>query len=105
VPTPISYLSSITTLTTVDLIFTGTPDGVGAAQAKFRSDGDIINIAIAIAIADRDPGIRVGALGASRFLRGSLMTIRRGGKTFRTAHWSLVSRQTFRGQTANGRSN
>ncbi|MFT4616517.1 MAG: hypothetical protein ACI9DE_000771 [Halioglobus sp.] len=100
-PTPISYLSSITTLTTVDLIFTGTPDGVGAAQAKFRSDGDIINIAIA----DRDPGIRVGALGASRFLRGSLMTIRRGGKTFRTAHWSLVSRQTFRGQTANGRSN
>jgi|TARA_R110002110_G_scaffold121348_3_gene297028 2-keto-4-pentenoate hydratase/2-oxohepta-3-ene-1,7-dioic acid hydratase in catechol pathway len=46
VPTLISYLSSITTLTTGDLIFTGTPDGVGAAQGKFLADGDIITTTI-----------------------------------------------------------
>ena len=42
VSTLVSYLSSITTLTTGDLIFTGTPDGVGAAQGKFLADGDMI---------------------------------------------------------------
>ena len=46
VPTLISYLSSITTLSTGDLIFTGTPDGVGAAQGKFLADGDIITTTI-----------------------------------------------------------
>jgi 2,4-diketo-3-deoxy-L-fuconate hydrolase len=46
VPTLISYLSSITTLTTGDLIFTGTPDGVGAAQGKFLAGGDIITTTI-----------------------------------------------------------
>ncbi len=46
VPALISYLSSITTLTTGDLIFTGTPDGVGAAQGKFLADGDIITTTI-----------------------------------------------------------
>lgn len=46
VPTLISYLSGITTLTTGDIIFTGTPDGIGAAQGKFLSDGDIITTTI-----------------------------------------------------------
>jgi 2,4-diketo-3-deoxy-L-fuconate hydrolase len=42
VPTLIAYLSQITTLVTGDLIFTGTPAGVGAVQGKFRVDGDMI---------------------------------------------------------------
>jgi 2-keto-4-pentenoate hydratase/2-oxohepta-3-ene-1,7-dioic acid hydratase in catechol pathway len=42
VPTLVSYLSSITTLVTGDIIFTGTPEGVGAAQGKFLADGDVI---------------------------------------------------------------
>lgn len=42
VPTLISYLSRITTLTTGDVIFTGTPDGIGAAQGKFLRDGDVV---------------------------------------------------------------
>src|SRR5258707_503053 len=42
VPTLIAYLSHITTLATGDLIFTGTPAGVGAAQGKFLADGDVI---------------------------------------------------------------
>ncbi|MEM9203993.1 MAG: fumarylacetoacetate hydrolase family protein [Actinomycetota bacterium] len=42
VPTLISYLSSITTLATGDLIFTGTPDGIGATQGMFLADGDVI---------------------------------------------------------------
>ncbi|MEZ5343474.1 MAG: fumarylacetoacetate hydrolase family protein [Acidimicrobiales bacterium] len=46
VPTLISFLSSITTLCTGDLIFTGTPDGVGAAQGKFLADGDVITTTI-----------------------------------------------------------
>ena len=46
VPALISYLSSITTLNTGDLIFTGTPDGVGVAQGKFLADGDIITTSI-----------------------------------------------------------
>jgi 2-keto-4-pentenoate hydratase/2-oxohepta-3-ene-1,7-dioic acid hydratase in catechol pathway len=42
VPTLISYLSQIATLVTGDLIFTGTPAGVGAVQGKFLVDGDVI---------------------------------------------------------------
>jgi 2-keto-4-pentenoate hydratase/2-oxohepta-3-ene-1,7-dioic acid hydratase in catechol pathway len=42
VPTLIAYLSQITTLVTGDLIFTGTPAGVGATQGKFLTDGDVI---------------------------------------------------------------
>jgi 2-keto-4-pentenoate hydratase/2-oxohepta-3-ene-1,7-dioic acid hydratase in catechol pathway len=42
VPTLIAYLSQITTLVTGDLIFTGTPAGVGAVQGKFLADGDVI---------------------------------------------------------------
>ncbi len=46
VPTLISYLSSITTLVSGDLIFTGTPDGIGAVQGKFLADGDVITSTI-----------------------------------------------------------
>ena len=46
VPTLISFLSSITTLVTGDIIFTGTPEGVGAAQGKFLADGDVITTTI-----------------------------------------------------------
>jgi 2-keto-4-pentenoate hydratase/2-oxohepta-3-ene-1,7-dioic acid hydratase in catechol pathway len=41
IPTLVSYLSRVTTLATGDLIFTGTPDGIGAAQGKFLADGDV----------------------------------------------------------------
>ncbi|NBU96526.1 MAG: FAA hydrolase family protein [Actinobacteria bacterium] len=42
IPTLVSYLSRVTTLTTGDLIFTGTPEGIGATQGKFLADGDVI---------------------------------------------------------------
>lgn len=42
IPTLISYLSHITTLVTGDVIFTGTPEGIGAAQGKFLRDGDVV---------------------------------------------------------------
>ena len=42
VPTLVSYLSRITTLVTGDVIWTGTPDGVGASQRKFLRHGDVI---------------------------------------------------------------
>ena len=46
VATLVSFLSSITTLVPGDLIFTGTPDGVGASQGKFLADGDVITSTI-----------------------------------------------------------
>ena len=46
VPTIISYLSEIVTLNTGDVIFTGTPGGVGVSQGKFLNDGDIITTSI-----------------------------------------------------------
>ncbi len=46
VPTLISYLSRITTLATGDVIFTGTPDGIGAARGTFLADGDVITTTI-----------------------------------------------------------
>jgi len=46
VPTLISYLSHITTLVTGDIIFTGTPEGVGMAQGKMLADGDVITTTI-----------------------------------------------------------
>ena len=46
VPTVIGYLSQITTLVTGDLIFTGTPAGIGATQGKFLADGDVITTTI-----------------------------------------------------------
>ncbi len=38
----VAYLSSISTLATGDLIFTGTPEGVGAASKNYLKPGDII---------------------------------------------------------------
>ena len=38
----IAYLSSIMTLTTGDIIFTGTPDGVGGSKGVFLQPGDVI---------------------------------------------------------------
>jgi len=46
IPTLISYLSSILTLSPGDLIFTGTPEGVGAASLRFLVDGDVISTTI-----------------------------------------------------------
>lgn len=42
IPELVSYLSHITTLQTGDLIFTGTPGGVGVASGTFLADGDVI---------------------------------------------------------------
>ncbi len=38
----VSYLSSICTLVPGDVIFTGTPDGVGMASGRFLQDGELI---------------------------------------------------------------
>ena len=38
----VSYLSSICTLEPGDLVFTGTPDGVGAARGRFLRDGEFV---------------------------------------------------------------
>lgn len=43
VPHLVSYLSSICTLEPGDLIFTGTPDGVGAATGRFLRPGEVID--------------------------------------------------------------
>jgi 2-keto-4-pentenoate hydratase/2-oxohepta-3-ene-1,7-dioic acid hydratase in catechol pathway len=43
VPYLVSYLSSICTLEVGDLIFTGTPDGVGMARGRLLKDGDVID--------------------------------------------------------------
>jgi 2-keto-4-pentenoate hydratase/2-oxohepta-3-ene-1,7-dioic acid hydratase in catechol pathway len=42
VPQLIAYLSSICTLFPGDLIFTGTPSGVGAARGRFLRSGDVV---------------------------------------------------------------
>jgi len=42
VPTLVAYLSSICPLEPGDLIFTGTPDGVGMARGRFLTEGDVI---------------------------------------------------------------
>lgn len=46
IPTLISYLSGILTLSPGDLIFTGTPEGIGAASLRFLVDGDVISTTI-----------------------------------------------------------
>ena len=46
VPDIISYISEFLTLNTGDLIFTGTPAGVGATQGKLLKDGDTITTSI-----------------------------------------------------------
>jgi 2-keto-4-pentenoate hydratase/2-oxohepta-3-ene-1,7-dioic acid hydratase in catechol pathway len=42
VPTLVAYLSSITTLFPGDLIFTGTPSGVGMARGRFLAPGELV---------------------------------------------------------------
>ncbi len=46
VPTLVSYLSGILTLLPGDVIFTGTPGGVGAFQNKLLRDGDVVTTTI-----------------------------------------------------------
>jgi 2-keto-4-pentenoate hydratase/2-oxohepta-3-ene-1,7-dioic acid hydratase in catechol pathway len=46
IPALIAYLSAIMTLAPGDLIFTGTPEGVGAADGKFLVAGDVITTTI-----------------------------------------------------------
>lgn len=42
VPELIEYLSGICTLTPGDLVFTGTPSGVGAARRRFLREGELV---------------------------------------------------------------
>ncbi len=42
IPTLVSYLSSIVTLMAGDLIFTGTPSGVGAARGRYLRSGETL---------------------------------------------------------------
>ncbi len=46
IPTLVSYLSRVVTLQTGDLIFTGTPEGIGATQGKFLAGGDVVTTRI-----------------------------------------------------------
>jgi 2,4-diketo-3-deoxy-L-fuconate hydrolase len=46
VATLVAFLSSITTLVTGDIIFTGTPEGVGMATGTYLADGDVITTTI-----------------------------------------------------------
>jgi 2-keto-4-pentenoate hydratase/2-oxohepta-3-ene-1,7-dioic acid hydratase in catechol pathway len=43
IPTLVEYLSSICTLEAGDIIFTGTPDGVGGATGRFLRPGEVID--------------------------------------------------------------
>lgn len=42
VPTMVSFLSRFTTLAPGDVIFTGTPSGIGHKQGKYLRDGDVV---------------------------------------------------------------
>jgi 2,4-didehydro-3-deoxy-L-rhamnonate hydrolase len=42
IPMLVAYLSSICTLSPGDLIFTGTPSGVGMARGRYLSTGDVV---------------------------------------------------------------
>lgn len=59
IPTLISYLSHITTLVTGDIIFTGTPDGIGAPKGRFLKDGDVITTTITGLGTMTNPCVRV----------------------------------------------
>ncbi len=59
VPTLVSYLSRFTTLQPGDVIFTGTPDGIGMATGQFLADGDIITTSIAGIGTMTNPCVRV----------------------------------------------
>ena len=86
VPTLVSYLSRVTTLTTGDLIFTGTPEGIGAAQGKFLADGDILTTRIdgigtltnRCRTGERPPSLLTGAGKQREGRRGSARRRRRG---------------------------
>ena len=43
IPVLVEYLSSICTLVPGDLIFTGTPDGVGMARGRFLQAGEVVD--------------------------------------------------------------
>lgn len=43
IPTLVAYLSSICPLEPGDLIFTGTPDGVGMAKGRFLAAGEVVS--------------------------------------------------------------
>ncbi len=47
VPTLVEYISSAITLAPGDMIFTGTPEGVGAMQGMFLVPGDVVETEIA----------------------------------------------------------
>jgi len=42
IPLIVAYLSSITTLYPGDLVFTGTPSGVGMARGRFLAPGEVV---------------------------------------------------------------
>ena len=46
IPTLISYISSIASLAAGDIIFSGTPEGVGFRNGSFLKDGDIVETTI-----------------------------------------------------------
>ena len=46
IPSLISHLARVTTLTTGDLAFIGTPEGIGNTQGRVRADGDLITTQI-----------------------------------------------------------
>jgi 2-keto-4-pentenoate hydratase/2-oxohepta-3-ene-1,7-dioic acid hydratase in catechol pathway len=46
IPFLVSFLSHITTLRTGDVIFTGTPEGIGFSQGKLLADGDVLTTTI-----------------------------------------------------------
>ena len=46
IPALIAYLSRITSLETGDVIFTGTPEGIGITQGKPLRDGDVITTTV-----------------------------------------------------------
>lgn len=43
VPRLVEYISSVVTMQPGDIIFTGTPEGVGMARGRFLRDGDIVS--------------------------------------------------------------
>ena len=45
-PSIINYLSEIVTLNVGDIIFTGTPGGVGVMEGKFLQEGDVVTTEI-----------------------------------------------------------
>ncbi|MGI9323295.1 MAG: fumarylacetoacetate hydrolase family protein [Pseudomonadales bacterium] len=46
IPSLVAYLSQILTLYPGDLIFTGTPGGVGVMEGRFLKDGDLVSTSI-----------------------------------------------------------